>query len=298
MSKKVQFDYFKVYRCFVRNGQLIEELCNLNEVLEALDELTVADTTRACMSEQARVQFLNFDRNTNLWEIQLLRLREHNVPGIADEDGAYDIIILEDNRYVGEFASALYDVEEEILVLHRNRNSITPSGLEEYLSNIANGYTFRLKPIVSNRDVRDYIDGKLYRKISMRVHTENLNELDGDRNARGIVAALRNLANLNGATIKIDVSLGHGRRDHTLCDDLINTALNDLEEFDGVNYIKLDIKDAPDTKVETVDLLSNRIKDVVEFNNIDRHNPLQHRNVYDRLLNCYEDRKANGELYI
>lgn len=65
MSKNVQFDYFKVYRCFVRNGQLIEEPYNLNEVLEVLDELTIADTTRACMSEQARVQFLNFNRNTN-----------------------------------------------------------------------------------------------------------------------------------------------------------------------------------------------------------------------------------------
>ena len=51
MSKNVQFDYFKVYRCFVRNGQLIEEPYNLNEVLEVLDELTIADTTRACMSE-------------------------------------------------------------------------------------------------------------------------------------------------------------------------------------------------------------------------------------------------------
>ncbi len=298
MSKRVQFDYYKVYRCFVREGQVVEELCNLNGVLEALNGMEIKDTTRPCMSEKGRIQYIDFDSQKNIWEIEFLRLREHNVPGIADEDGEYNIIILEDDRYIGEFASALYDVEEEILVLHRNRNSLTPSGIEEYLSNIANEYTFRLKPIVSNVDMKKYIDGKLYRNISMSVYTEDIQNLTSDINSGGIISALKSLSRLNGSTVKIEVSLGHAKKDKTLCDNLIKSAINDLDHFNGVNYIRLGVKDNPDTKVETVDLLSHRVKDVVEFENVDRHNPLQHEDVYKKLLECYISRKEQEIIYV
>lgn len=303
MNKKVQFDYYKVYRCHIENNKLVEELCNLNGLLEVLYEMNTVETTRECMSESARVQYINFDSSNNIWEIQFLRLRENNIPGIADEEGEYNLIELEDDRYVGEFASALYDIEEEILVLHRNRNSLTPSGIEEYLSKIVrtNDYTFRLKPIVSTSDMRQYIDGKLYRNISMSVHNENLKEaLDGkvDGEAKGIISALKNLSYLNGATVKIEVSLGRAKKDKSLSDDLIMSAIDNLEGFNGVNFIKLDVKDDPDTKIETVDLLSNRVKDVMEFNNVDRHNPLQHINVYQGLLNCYLKRKRENIIYV
>lgn len=178
-KKNVQFDYYRIYERRIENQNTIDEEVDINNLFNELSILNTVDTTIECMSERARIQNINFDENNNIWEIQFLRLRENYVPGIANEDGEYDIIRLEEGRYIGEFTSALYDAEEHILVLHRNRNSLTPKGVQNYLNEISlRQHNFILKPIVNNLDVRGYLQGKLYRKISIGIHANELEELE------------------------------------------------------------------------------------------------------------------------
>ncbi|CZR82916.1 TPA: DUF6731 family protein [Clostridioides difficile] len=296
-KKNVQFDYYRIYERRIENQNTIDEEVDINNLFNELSILNTVDTTIECMSERARIQNINFDENNNIWEIQFLRLRENYVPGIANEDGEYDIIRLEEGRYIGEFTSALYDAEEHILVLHRNRNSLTPKGVQNYLNEISlRQHNFILKPIVNNLDVRGYLQGKLYRKISIGIHANELEELDS--NESYIIPILKNLKNIEGSNINIDVSIGQGRRNSTLSSGLINSIVDDIGEFRGTSSLKVKLKESPDTKVEEFDLLSNRIKDIVEFDNIDGQNPLSHQDVYDRLLECYLERKLNGTLNV
>lgn len=297
MSKKnIQFDYFTVYTRNVENHKMSEKLFDITPILKLLKKTEVVQTTRECMAEKARVQYLEFDKENKIWEIQLLRLREVNIPGIADDDGTYDVIKLDDGKYVGEFASALYDADEKIFILHRNRNSITPSGVEEYLNRLSPPHTFTLKPVISDMDIKGYLQGKLFRRLSIGVHTKKLEELsDG---SSFMLDLLKKLNKLEGASIKIDVSLGNTRKDRTLSDTLVDSVIDELGEFNGTRTLSVGIKESPDTKVENVDLLKNRVKDIVEFTNVNKQNPLEHNKVFNKLKECYLDRKKKGEIYI
>ncbi len=43
---------------------------------------------------------------------------------------------LDEDEYIGEEVSALYDQEYSIIMLQRNRNSLSPSGIEKYFSGV------------------------------------------------------------------------------------------------------------------------------------------------------------------
>lgn len=296
-NKNVQFDYFTIYTRKVDNNKVTEREFDITPILEVLKGTDVAETTRECMAEKARVQHLEFDEVNKIWEIQLLRLREVNIPGIADDDGAYNIIKLDDGKYVGEFASALYDPEEKMFVLHRNRNSVTPSGVEEYLNRLSPPYTFTLKPEISTKDIKNYLEGKLFRKISIGVHTSELESLI-DKEDKYIIPLLKKLNRLDGTSIKIEVSLGNARKDKSLSDTLVDSIIDELGDFKGTKGLSLGIKESPDTKVETVDLLKNRVKDMVTFTNVNKQNPLEHKIVYNKLKDVYLERKRKGEIRI
>ena len=292
LNKRVQFDYYKIYGKTISNCQLQDEKeYDITSILKVLKAGSISSTTRECMSEKARVQSISHDIESNIWEIQFLRLRENYAPGIADDDGSYDVIKLEGNKYVGEFASALYDSKNNTLVLHRNNNSLTPSGVEEYLGKLSKGYSFKLKPVIDPIDSRSYLDHKLIRKLSIGVHTENLDKLyEGKEEDNYVTSLFRQLSKLDGGNIKIDISIGHGRKDKTLSPGLVDSIVDDLIDFNGVNELKANYKETPDTRVEPVDLLCHRVKDIVTFRNIGKDNPLEHKDVYPKMLELYNKR--------
>ncbi len=166
MKKKVQFDYYKVYH--IVNNQKVE--LDLSNLFETMNGCNPTRTTRNYKGENARIQTLTFDDDKKIWEIQLLRLRETVPPGIAYEEGGYEPIRLESNEFVGEFASALYDTKTKTFVLHRNRNSLTPSGLEKYFSQLAEISSIEFVPMVDNKDMNEYLGNKIFKKFSIGVY--------------------------------------------------------------------------------------------------------------------------------
>src|SRR5699024_5373066 len=115
-----------------------------------LKEIEVSKTTKECMGEEARMQKISLDKQINtLWEIQMLRLREKSMlSGIANQKGDFTVFNLGDGQYIGESTTLIYDSNENILIMQRNRNAITPAGMEEYLNNIVKEKNIMLKPII------------------------------------------------------------------------------------------------------------------------------------------------------
>lgn len=293
-KKAVQFDYFEVW-CEIEDKvtkQIKEKKFDLKEILEGTSSISLKDTTYPYRGEKARLQKVVYDEHNEIWEIQLLRLREIAPPGLAKDDGTYEIFKLDDGEYIGESVSMLYDKNKVMLSIQRNINAIPPSGVEEYLNKcIDSKPKIKLKPVISSKSIDKIKKDKIFRKIEIGLAT---NDLDGINEKSALGEVLKNLLKFNGNKIKIEVSLGNSKRDQSLAPGLSEETINELYKSSATTKLKASVRDIDDTKVEKIDLFDDRLKDSEVFN-VDRDMPLIHDRVYPILRAKYLTRLENDD---
>lgn len=182
------------------------------------------------------------------------------------------------------------------MVLHRNQNSLPPSGVEIFLSDIFEGITIKLIPIISNEDVRKKLENKYYRNLNMKVCVGNM-DLDNAPKHLSIVNSLSGLKSFNSNIITLEIAIGRGKKDESIDASELNATLDFLQLSNGVEKLVVRYKDTPDTKVEVVDLLEGKVKDTSPVD-VDKDDPLHHKKVYAILINNYLERKRNNRLYV
>ncbi|WP_432400888.1 DUF6731 family protein [Wukongibacter sp. M2B1] len=294
-NKKVQFDYVEVFCEKKVNNKDIEEKYDLTGVFKKALKLKPKQTTKDFRGEKARMQLIKFDDKNKVWEIQFLRLREHCPPGIADDEGEFEIVTLEDGQYVGEFCSALYDKENCILGIHRNRNSLTPSGIEEYLNKVikTKDLVIKLKPIIRNVDVEAMLKDKIYRTVTFGISTGDLEDISKNTHIGGLLSGFKKY---QGANLKVEISLGNVKRDKTLAPGLVQETVHELRKSKFTKNLEMKTKTTPVTKVEKIDLLIDRVKDIEDFG-VDRNNPLTHDRIFPIFKRAYLERKSENNIY-
>lgn len=97
-KKTVQFDHFHPYYLAQdENGASREHLYDLRALLEHVMSHPFSETKKKILGDTHMFHKCRRDDQLNVWELQILHLREKILPGIADGDGAYELIQLADN---------------------------------------------------------------------------------------------------------------------------------------------------------------------------------------------------------
>lgn len=293
--KKIAFDYFRVMSCRKNeNGEPIETLLDLTALFTRAQEINYKDRTYPYKDDKARIQHIRFHNDVNAWEIQLLRLRETSLPGLADEDGGFEIIQLEDGKYVGESTSLLYDSSNCVLVMQRNVNGLPPSGIEEYLNKCTNNTQHvTLRPIVPGNVIEKITREKIYRKLVIGIDAGDIDTITGPASLNTI---LRNFLNYQGVSYKFEVTMGNVKKDRTIAPGLVVDTINELYGNIDANALKVDYRDTYDSQLEKVDLLNDRRRDFVEVN-VSRDNPLKHEDIYQFMKIKYLGRKERATIF-
>lgn len=299
--KTIYFDYLRVFeqKFEAKANRVIEAFANLDEVLEKIKDKKAVERTYVLGNDIIRIQSLN--KIDNKWEILLLRLREEIFPGIADNEGNYEIKFLEDGKYYCEATTLLYDIKKSILVFQRNRYGIQFSGLEIIFNEInsnAENSRILLKPIIKNNKIS--ILNKDYTYTTLQIAVENLAKYSAEE-----VSKMKNTSIIgNMAAFRkyksdvIELSLGYGRtkkKEDKLDSELVIDTVNDLHGNIYVKKLKVAVKFNEDTRVETIDLLDDRINDhiLLEYS---KENPITHERIISALRVLYP--KKIGDLKI
>lgn len=294
--KVVVFDYYEVWcHQLDPDGDKINETkYDLTSVWTKGSKLTAKETMRKFREEKARIQKVELKKD--IWEIQLLRLREKSLPGVAKDDGDYQIIKLEDGEYIGESNSLLYEKKHCILVMQRNYNGFTPSGVEDYLTSLFSPESeikqIILKPIISGSKLDKIKKDKLYRSLIIGVAIGKDKLVDTPLLGK----LLKEYVKYEGASYKIKISLGNVKRDRTLSTGLTVDTIREIYGQSCVTELKTSVKTSEDTKAEIVDLLNDRRQDSVELL-VDKNTPLTHERVYSELEKAYLKRKKKNTIY-
>ena len=210
----------------------------------------------------------------------MLRLRQAQLPGIANDDGEYEIMELEDDEYIGEEVSVLYDEQLSILVIQRNRNSLSPSGIEEFFNLMAPGENIRLEPILPREEAMELRKGDYIRSFNLSIADIREMQLTDENNSsiREIIASIRE--KYNAISVSIKISLGQrGRKDDSLTLNEVAATIDECSGRNGVTKMVLAKKEAEDARVEVYDLIDKRVSGYASCDD-NRECPITHIRVF------------------
>lgn len=300
--KNIRFDYFRVVcnEYNAENNTLSQEQrpFDLSPILVKAATMNPVDTTYDLLGENARIQHIErmIWRNPQtgaekiFWKLQLLRIRLNVLPGIATESGKFSPLELEDDEYVGEDVALLYDPEYYVIMIQRNRNSLTPTGIEQYFNRISNDYRHQIAfvSIPLPEFMRTIGENDIIRKVVLTLSTTNL---DTEILPQGsALSRIINSARQCGAvTMTVNISMGRSRNGRGLNrDEVLGLANADLDE-NAISKYEIYRKVNQDAKVEVVDLMCGQLCDEDQFQ-YSRDYPITYDRIIETMFSKYIDR--------
>lgn len=294
-QKRVRYDYFETWimEYNKETNSATEKKVDLSELFNQAIKMTKKEATKDFRGEKARIQMISQGED-GVYEIQFLRLRETTPPGIATDEGEFELIKLEDNEYIGEFTAALYDSSRCLLIMHRNLHAFTPSGLEEYIASTMKDVNrdIFLKPIFSKVDIEKIINSKVYRSFNISVRPEDIESFNENSPLNKI---LKQAEKFDGSNINIGITVGRSKKDRTLDPKATRMLIQDAKNNTELNRFVINYKEFEDSKVEEIDLIDERMHDSYVFT-IDREKPLTYLMVISKLIELYNTRRVEENI--
>lgn len=172
MRKNIKIEYF--ISNVVENENM--EVVNLTAMFEDLYfQIEQGEVIRyEFNNEIARVASLHYDENIRCYQLCFERLRDFNIPVKSSFERESEIIDLEEDEFIGEEVSILYDVTNSITIIQRNRDSLSPTALEMFLRHIYSTFMGRhtnleLNPLLERNTIDYVMESNQIRKIDFRI---------------------------------------------------------------------------------------------------------------------------------
>lgn len=290
-TRKIRIEYYQVVKAC--NGKN-DELYDLREIIDRLDQLELAKRKKVYYQDEVRLDKIKYNEIDDYWYLNFVRLRQTGIPSKASVNKETEPIKLLDNEYIGEEVSAIYDVENHILVLQRNRDSLGPSGLEKYLNYFYNREEdesmIALRPIKSADLDEKLKNVKEYKKITMHFADIPARTIHGKQDS-SFMQFIDSIKSYNANCATITMSLGRGRNTGSLEPDTITETISLIQENEGlVDTAELNIKTSELEPVETIDLFSKRSHDFISVK-IERMETIVFDTVIEEMLKKYTKTK-------
>lgn len=282
-KKNVQFDHLAPYYLVAdANGGTDERRYDLSGLFAHISQIQPVETKKRIYGEVHYFHRCIFDDRSNVWEIQMLHLREKVIPGIADEDGTYELIQLEDGQFLAESTTVVYNPQECVLYFQRNMYGTSIRAFTEMLMHFAPvGTVILLKPVMHGTRISQIRESAWYSKVLLVADTDQL--LDEDRNT-SLGALLHSLRRYEGKIVKLELGVGRLRGRSLRGADASNL-IREAYQFSGTQKLEVHAKFTEDAAFETIDLLDDRNKFTVPMT-FSRENPITHSRLYNECINC------------
>lgn len=293
-TKNVGFEYYRVFaRIYNKETNSSGEpiLFNIVPLLEKAYSTSIMDRTYKINEEEARLQDIERDAlNKKIWKMRFIRIRDSIIPGIASKEGTYDLIELEDDEYIGEEISVLYDETYNIIMLQRNRNSLSPSGVEKYFSSAINdGTQIELRPIPMPETLREIKPSQSFKRVSINFCPTKIDDELLDNSNTPFRKLLKSAREMGAVYASITLSMGNSKQKEKSLNKEAILELKETKNYEGFSKIQINKKECEDTKVETVDLIAGKLTDIVQLE-FSRVNLIEYNRVIEIMKNLYYDK--------
>lgn len=238
--------------------------------------------------EPARIASITVDPESGIYHLIFERL-VYNLPNKTTLHGESTAVELDEEEYIGHDVSVLYDSHNHIIMIQRNRDSLSPNGIESCLNTLVinNGIceNFDMAIITDPNAKRKAFQQHAYRKVHMKV---------SGAKANGIVEQFSNIiGGGNGDDPNIDnieIVFNSGtKRDDEIDNSYAKRLLEEYIDDDDVKTLKVRGRSEDGQRVETIDLIDHKVQ-VFDTISIDENRQINPYRIYEIMLELY-----NGE---
>lgn len=292
VTKRVGFNFFKPY---TKNGDGEPVLINLAKLFEEVRKRYLEARTEELdqeykhvyrfNGEPARLANVTIDYDTQFYHLVFERL-DYVLPNRTTLHGESKAVELEDDEYIGHDVSVLYDPVNHILMLQRNRSSLSPTAIEGCLRTLLHQFgvadSFDMVIITDNSAKRRALTQSSYRKIQLKVTGAK---------ADGIIERWWGRAPSGLDVVEITLSSGLKKVDEI--DNAFSKEI--LEEFvddEEVMSLRVRSREEDESTVEPIDLIDHKFQSFASFK-IDDDRQINPMSVFERMVVLYSNRE-NG----
>lgn len=297
-KRAIKFQYYQIVSINTKNAS--KRLFNFAKWIDCMADNNLIQMEISFNEAKARIEQFNINANKEIWGIKLFKLRDTNIPSKAKNNEEAKVIELEDGEYIGEDMFLIFDPNNGIALIQRNRLSLGISRLEEFFAYTYNKYVDEqnkievyIQPILDLHG-KEKIYSSKYKNLE--ISFANINEcvLNEDRISLGtLLQPLKNMYGVNGS---IKISLGHSRLD-TLNRKFIKDLVKEINEPSNKRYVraaKIKIQEEDDCDVEIIDLFNDICDEYLEVS-VESSKGLGYTMIINAMIEKYMNRKNNLE---
>lgn len=263
MRKNIKFEYYR--------SNIVEEdnmeVINLREMFEDLYfQINDGRVIRyEFNNEIARVASLDYYEDINSYHLCFERLRDFNIPVKSSFERESEIIDLEDDEFIGEEVSILYDISNCVVIVQRNRDSLSPTALEIFLRDIYSTFmnqycNLELNPLLEQDTLQYVLDSNQIRKISFRVDDLG-QETEYEDDLSNIT---EEVSRFEAASLDITLSVGR-EKDSEMDPTRARAFIRSLTGRRNVSRAQVYVRLEEDSNVEKYDLIEHKIHSFATF---------------------------------
>lgn len=290
VEKTVKFEYYQV----TESAEGREALFDLEAWINRVNPLELQERTFPYREDNVRLEEAFFNHTFNCWFLRFMRQRYYDVPSFSGPNTPSVFMDIDEDQFVSEDVSCLYDDENHVLMIQKNQHSVTPVGLEQYINaTTPNDVVVAFRKVVSNDSFRRAGNADQYKTVQVRLADiqtlQERNLLTGLRSSIGNM--LRSMQQVPSPYIEFTFSVGmfrskevDEREARLILDDIENNSML----FDKA---KTRILEENETKSELINLFLDSPKDEITFNVTERTDPVR----FDVMMQSMGDVYFPGE---
>lgn len=315
--KYVRFNYFEVQLAPAEAAVLAElgeedvpyvaAPWNMSGFLDyIMTNLDIFRTTVPVGDEYAEIEkdTLAYDTRRDIYSFQLSKLRESNIPSKKRFGEIKEDILLNQDEYIGEFISFIYDNTYQAAIVQSNFYGLTVKQTEHVLTQLRFRYldtigrteqtplVVKLAPIIDRSKVERVVNADYHKKI--RIKGSDV-MLDAALNEQSLLSDARRLLNeSSGVNIDLTISLGRSERTATLNTDTVRRTIEQFRALpDNIRpQIELTSLENEEGEIETINLIEPRMTDRVIIE-VQPRQTVAHEYLYHTFIELYDQRRPD-----
>lgn len=290
-TRKIRVEYFRVVIAR-RDGSGRDKNFNLEQIINKVNSMSMDARIVKYYQEEARLEKMKYEKSTGYWYLNFTRLRQTKLPLRARLNQEAKAINLDEDEYIGEDVTALYDRTNNILALQRNRDSLSATGIEYYLTKLygQDDFGIYLRPMIDVNIDKKLEKAKSYRKITLKFDTNRRKKktiLPNTSLAR--FAEIFNQYDSNVATLTL--SLGKGNVKGSLDSSAIVDTITEIRgSRDFIVGAELSVKYNAIDPVDTIDLFTMKYFDIIRIK-VEKRETIPYLDIGEEICNKYNVRK-------
>lgn len=197
------------------------------------------------------------DRLPRRWLLDFVKLSDTLGPGKAGADTAVEDLDIDEEEFFGHETAALYLPDSGYIIVQYNHHGVRPSAMaaytSDYLRDIVNTFEFRI--ILDEDAEQRFRAQRQVRRFTLGIDLTALTHRDR-QSGEALVQAAARAADMNGARMKIEITVGHDRqRSLQGARDFIERVL----PADFTRSVIVAGRENPEDDIEVVDLIGQKL---------------------------------------